>query len=92
MRTHQVQIKHFDEIWENTKKTFGDTLWREDSTTLCCINVPLHPSCYEHMRVVSDNLQAMVPASLANLWLSSEDMHITLMIPGRMGKQFQERC
>lgn len=91
MRTHQVQIKHFDEIWENTKKTFGDTLWREDSTTLCCINVPLHPSCYEHMRVVSDNLQAMVPASLANLWLSSEDMHITLMIPGRMGKQFQER-
>ena len=90
MRGYQEQIGQFNNIWEAAKEIFGNALWQDDPTILYCINIPLHPSCYEHMRVVSDNLQSMVPASLANLWLYNEDMHITLMIPGRLADQFQE--
>jgi 2'-5' RNA ligase len=90
MLNYEKQIRRYEKIWANSLKTFGDTLWQDDYTILYWIGIHLNKDCFTNMQSISENLQNLVPQSSKNLWLSCEDMHITLMIPGRIGKQFQK--
>lgn len=90
MRTLENQKRLYNQLWEQnspivaTKKT-----WQPDPIPIYCIGIWLPDELHEEIQQVLDRLRSFQPDA-KHQWLQPNQLHITLELPGRLGKHFQE--
>jgi 2'-5' RNA ligase len=87
------QKDRFNNHWNKFSPLFKENICEEaDPLPIYVIGVHLHQSLYEEMTRISEDLQKLHSAkdTSKDMWLTPKLMHITLELPGRIGKHFQE--
>lgn len=87
----EEQKERYNKQWGEFSQVFEKNLGLEDPVPIYCIGVHLHQSVFDEMNDLSDKLKSLHSQkdSRKDLWLAPEEMHITLELPGRIGKHFQ---
>ena len=94
MFTLTEQKERYKKQWNKFSKDFenNNNLCVEDPIAIYVIGIHLHSSLYDEMEGLSDQLKLLHKPknSSKDQWLKPHRMHITLELPGRIGKHFQE--
>ena len=88
MPTLADQQKKYEFLWEQYSPLFGTEICQDDPVPIYNIGVSLPSELYGEMEKFSRNLQKTTNA--IGGWIAPDHMHITLDIPGRIGKHFSE--
>ena len=92
MFTLEEQKIRYQKQWNKFSKDFESNLCVDDQEAIYVFGIHLHPSLHDEMKELSDHLRSLHnpidPAK--DQWLEPPQLHITLELPGRIGKHFQE--
>lgn len=88
MFTISEQEHRYQQIWEQYSPLFGSSIMEDDPEPLYNIGISLTQELSTELENLSKNLQNRT--GTIGDWLSPDRLHITLDIPGRLGKHFQQ--
>ena len=88
MPTLAEQQKRYEVLWGEYYPLFGAEIFQDDPIPMYNIGVSLPLELYEEMENLSKNLQKTTNA--IGRWIMPNRLHITLDIPGRIGKHFHK--
>ena len=82
------QQKNYQLLWERYSPLFGTEVFQDDPIPNYNIGISLPPALHGEMGNLSESLQKTTNA--VGGWITPNRMHITMDIPGRIGKHFTE--
>lgn len=90
MRSLHEQIAYYQQNWERFYPLFGSIVMAPDPNPLYWIGLKLPTDSASR---IDSQVQVMRTADgpSVNHWLSSDELHITLALPGRPGKPYTEQ-
>ncbi len=84
----EEQKTRLEKNWQKISPIFGKKAWQEDPNFLYFIEIPLPVSLWTEMEKLINNLKKQNPKA-KGLWFTTQRMHITIALPGRLGEHFQ---
>ena len=85
------QNSTYERIWQEYSRDRGEKLWLDDPTYLYVTGIHLTTELYDEMEEITKKLKSYHNSdNEKNEWLLPREIHITLEIQGRVGKQFEE--
>ena len=88
MRSLLDQIQLYDKLWQKNSRMLGSSVLEPDPIPIYTIGIYLPEELHATMGELSNNLRQLQPDA-PHKWLLSKQMHITLELPGRLGKHFE---
>ncbi len=80
------QKDRYQKIWHDNAVLFGSSIMEDDTEPIYNIGVSLPSELHSELQEISKSLQQHT--GIIGDWLSPHRLHITIDIPGRIGKHF----